>query len=187
MYSRYICVSANERIAELSKEKGELTKILAEFAEDCELDGRKAVTIGRKNGAKWFIAGSYCGFAALADGTLVEILPHDEGGETEARKKLCAELCRRCGYTFRPSELEPDMNSMEYFIGELFVSSEHEMKKEHYISFAAYVADSTVMMFKQYPEWELQFTMPLFRSGRLVWYCTEHGLFYQELRRSAEK
>ncbi len=116
MYSRYICVSANERIAELSKEKGELTKILAEFAEDCELDGRKAVTIGRKNGAKWFIAGSYCGFAALADGTLVEILPHDEGGETEARKKLCAELCRRCGYTFRPSELEPDMNSMEYFI-----------------------------------------------------------------------
>ena len=49
--------------------------------------------------------------------------------------------------------------------GELFISSEHEMTKEHYISFVAYQNDNTVMLFKQYPEWNLQVRMPLCRSG----------------------
>ena len=77
---------------------------------------------------------------------------------------------------------EADMLKVEDIGGELFVSSDHEMKKEHYISFAAYISDSSAMIFKQYPEWNMQFRLPLFRSGRLVWYCTKHGLFYQELR-----
>jgi hypothetical protein len=55
------------------------------------------------------------------------------------------------------------------------------MTKEHYISFAAYVNDDRVMIFKQYPEWGMQFDLPLYRSGRLVWYCTECGLLYQGL------
>ena len=78
---------------------------------------------------------------------------------------------------------EADMLKVEDIGGELFVSADHEMKKEHYISFAAYISDSSAMIFKQYPEWNMQFSLPLFRSGRLVWYCTKHGLFYQELRR----
>ena len=67
--------------------------------------------------------------------------------------------------------------------GEWFISSDHEMKKEHYISFAAYVTDSSAMIFKQYPEWNLQLTMPLYRTGQLVWYCTKHGLFRQNIKR----
>ncbi len=150
--------------------------------------------------------------SALAEifGTDIQTLLTGEVNKNESEKgnmkKLRFYVCRECGNIItatseaavtccgnRLAALEPekaekeDMLKVEDIGGELFVSSEHEMKKEHYISFAAYVADSTVMMFKQYPEWELQFTMPLFRSGRLVWYCTEHGLFYQELRRSAEK
>ena len=78
---------------------------------------------------------------------------------------------------------EAEMLKVEDIGGELFISSDHEMKKEHYISFAAYVSDSSAMVFKQYPEWNLQVTLPLYRSGKLVWYCTKHGLFYQELRR----
>ena len=65
--------------------------------------------------------------------------------------------------------------------GEWYVTSDHKMTKEHYISFAAYVSDSSVMMFKQYPEWSLQFNLPMYRSGRLVWYCNRCGLFYQEI------
>ena len=66
--------------------------------------------------------------------------------------------------------------------GEWFVSSEHEMTKQHYISFVAYLSDSSVMLFRQYPEWNLQFNMPLYRYGRLVWYCTKHGLMYMDLK-----
>ena len=67
--------------------------------------------------------------------------------------------------------------------GEWYVSSDHEMTKEHYISFVAYVSDSQFMMFRQYPEWDLQFNMPMFRTGRLVWYCNRCGLMYQDINR----
>ena len=65
--------------------------------------------------------------------------------------------------------------------GELYIHSDHEMTKEHYISFAAYVHDNKAMIFKQYPEWNMQMIMPLYRSGRLVWYCTKHGLMFQDI------
>lgn len=78
---------------------------------------------------------------------------------------------------------EADMLKMEDLGGEWFVSSEHEMTKDHYISFVAYVNDSSAMIFKQYPEWNLQLTMPLYRTGQLVWYCTKHGLFRQNIKR----
>ena len=66
--------------------------------------------------------------------------------------------------------------------GELLVSSDHEMTKEHYISFVAYVSDNSALLFKQYPEWGVQVMLPPYRSGRLLWYCTKHGLYYQDIR-----
>lgn len=91
-----------------------------------------------------------------------------------------------CGSRLLPLEpkkaAEADMLKVEDMGGELFVTAGHEMKKEHYISFAAYVSDSSAMVFRQYPEWDMQVRLPLYRSGRLVWYCTKHGLFYQDLR-----
>lgn len=72
--------------------------------------------------------------------------------------------------------------NIENIGGELYITSEHEMTKEHYISFVAYQSDSTLMMFKQYPEWAMQARLPLFRSGRLVWYCNKCGLLWQPIR-----
>ena len=144
----------------------------------------------------------------LADifGTDVQTLLSGEINKNESEKgnmkKLRFYICHNCGnivtatseaaVTCCGNKLtaleaqkagEADMLKVEDIGGELFVSSDHEMKKEHYISFAAYISDSSAMIFKQYPEWNMQFSLPLFRSGRLVWYCTKHGLFYQELRR----
>lgn len=62
---------------------------------------------------------------------------------------------------------------------EYFVSSEHEMTKEHYISFAAIITGDSIFLKKQYPEWNLQTRFPCFGHGILVWHCTKHGLFYQ--------
>lgn len=61
---------------------------------------------------------------------------------------------------------------------ELYVTSEHEMKKEHYISFAAYVKGDRAFIINQYPEWNLQFRFKKQGHGKLYYYCTEHGLFY---------
>ena len=142
----------------------------------------------------------------LADifGTDISVLLSGEVNENESEKgnmkKLQFYVCGQCGNVITASSeasvtccgnrlapLEPlkaeenERLSVEELDGELFVSSDHEMTKEHYISFAAYLNDSTAVICRQYPEWNLQFTLPLYRSGKLVWYCTRHGFFYQEL------
>ena len=78
---------------------------------------------------------------------------------------------------------ENEKLSIEDMHGEWYISSNHSMTKEHYISFVAYVNESTAMIFKQYPEWNLQLSLPLYRSGRIIWYCTKCGLLYQDIKR----
>lgn len=62
---------------------------------------------------------------------------------------------------------------------ELYVSSPHEMRKDHYISFVAYVTGDKVLIVKQYPEWNMQFRFHKLGHGRLYFHCSNHGLFYQ--------
>lgn len=116
MYTRHICVSANEKLANFSSGNDELSIMLSDLAEVCEASGRKAVAFCQQEGAGFFTAGSYCGFARLTDGTLIEILPPSENGIAEARKLLCAEFCKRCGFEDSRSSPDADMNFMEYFI-----------------------------------------------------------------------
>ena len=68
---------------------------------------------------------------------------------------------------------------VELIENDYFISSSHEMTKDHYISFVALVTGDTLMMKKMYPEWNLQARIPQFGHGKLVWYCIKHGLFYQ--------
>lgn len=63
--------------------------------------------------------------------------------------------------------------------GEVYVSSQHEMTKAHYISFAAYVTGDKAFIVKQYPEWNLQFWFHKYNHGLLYFHCAKHGLFYQ--------
>jgi transcriptional regulator with XRE-family HTH domain len=88
-----------------------------------------------------------------------------------------------CGKKLKPEELKKaDQNErldVEMIENEYFISSEHEMTKDHYISFTALLTGDTVMLRKQYPEWNIQTRIPAFAHGMLVWYCTKHGLFYQ--------
>jgi len=64
---------------------------------------------------------------------------------------------------------------------ELFLTSGHPMDKEHYISFAALLTGDTLFLRRLYPEWGLQIRVPAFaRHGRLLWHCSQHGLFYQD-------
>lgn len=116
MYTRHICVTVGENIAETAQENGSLSAMLGDFAGACAADGRKAVTVCQEDGAKYYRAGSYCGFACLADGTLIEILPPVGRDSVYARKVLCAEFCKRCGFTFSPSAFAPEMNFLEFFI-----------------------------------------------------------------------
>lgn len=88
-----------------------------------------------------------------------------------------------CGKRLEPLTAEKASEShvltIEPVEDELYISSPHEMKKEHYISFAAYVTGDRVLIVKQYPEWNLQFRFHKSGHGKLYFYCSNHGLFYQ--------
>lgn len=71
---------------------------------------------------------------------------------------------------------------IEKIENEYFVSSNHPMERQHYISFVALLSADGVIFRKLYPQWDLQCRLPFVRRARLVWYCTQHGLFYQEIK-----
>ena len=88
-----------------------------------------------------------------------------------------------CGKKLHPLEAvkapADEKLSVENIENDYYISSDHPMLKEHYISFVALLTGDTLTLKKQYPEWDLQVRIPGRAHGKLLWYCTEHGLFYQ--------
>ncbi|MEG1849781.1 MAG: helix-turn-helix transcriptional regulator, partial [Oscillospiraceae bacterium] len=64
---------------------------------------------------------------------------------------------------------------------EWYITSDHPMRKDHYISFLVFATGEKLQIIKQYPEWELQVRIPKRGHGMLLWYDTQQGLFYQLL------
>ncbi len=60
---------------------------------------------------------------------------------------------------------------------EWYVTLEHPMTKQHYISFVACVTPDTVIIRKLYPEQDAAARFPCMGRSRLYAYCTHHGLF----------
>lgn len=76
---------------------------------------------------------------------------------------------------------EEDKLQIEKVEGEWFITSRHPMTKAHHIAFVAFAAGDRVQLIRQYPEWDLQLRLQERCRGTLLWYCTQHGLFYQFL------
>ena len=64
---------------------------------------------------------------------------------------------------------------------EHFVTVNHDMTKEHYISFVAYVACDRVQFVKFYPEGNAETRLNFRGSGYLYLYCNKHGLMKQKI------
>lgn len=57
-----------------------------------------------------------------------------------------------------------------------FITVDHPMTKEHYLSFAAYVKSDKVYLNRLYPEQNPAFRFPVIKGGKLYVYCVKHGL-----------
>lgn len=66
---------------------------------------------------------------------------------------------------------------VETIDGEYYVSIEHEMNKEHYISFFAYVTSNYAEMIKLYPEQSAEGRFARREHGYFYAYCNRHGLY----------
>ncbi|MDF2905606.1 MAG: family transcriptional regulator [Herbinix sp.] len=61
--------------------------------------------------------------------------------------------------------------------GGLYLCMDHEMSKEHYISFIAYSTSDKLLINKLYPEQSAELQLRRMGHGILYYYCTNHGLF----------
>ncbi len=58
-----------------------------------------------------------------------------------------------------------------------YATFSHEMNKDHYISFVAYVTYDRVLLIKLYPQQGAQVRLPKMYDGKFYFYCSRHGLW----------
>ena len=95
-----------------------------------------------------------------------------------------------CGITLPPLEAsEADSEhevKLETVEDESFITINHSMTKQHYISFAAFTASDRIQIVKFYPEGNAETRMNLRGGGYLYFYCNRHGLMKQKVRQSRQ-
>jgi desulfoferrodoxin (superoxide reductase-like protein) len=91
-----------------------------------------------------------------------------------------------CGITLPALEAEEADDDhgirIENVEAEHFVTVDHPMTKQHYISFLAYVTSDRLQLVKLYPEGNPETRLQLRGFGMLYWYCNQHGLFKKKPR-----
>ena len=75
-------------------------------------------------------------------------------------------------HTINISEIEDDF----------YIEFNHEMTKEHYISFVSYVRFDRVLTIKLYPEQDCAVRFPKMYGGKIYFYCSKHGLFEYQMK-----
>ena len=92
-----------------------------------------------------------------------------------------------CGRRLQPLTPAADTEGHQLHIEEVedeyYATVEHEMRREHYLLFAACVSDDRVWFNRLYPEQSPAFRFPNLRSKtNLYLYCTKHGLLKYSLK-----
>lgn len=93
-----------------------------------------------------------------------------------------------CGVKLPAVEPEPEDDTHRIQIqtveDEYYVSVDHPMTKEHYLSFFAAVSDDGIQFVKLYPEGSAAARFKRSRVKKLYAYCNRHGMFYALVHRS---
>ena len=88
-----------------------------------------------------------------------------------------------CGRTLTALEANKASDEEKLKISEVedewYIETDHPMIRENYISFVAFATGDKIQMTKLYPEWDMQVRVQRRGHGKLIWYSTTKGLFYQ--------
>lgn len=189
------CVKIGKLIARLRKEKNLTQKNIAD-----------ALGVQNKTVSKWE-CGLGCPDLSLWPG-LSDILGVDMNqmmeGEITANKpdsgnidKIRFYVCPSCGnilvstgsasifccgrkleYILPTDTSDVPGIKVEEIDTEYFITFEHPMTKDHYISFIAYVKSDKVLLNRLYPEQSATCRIPItIGGGKLYVYCIKHGLW----------
>ena len=109
----------------------------------------------------------------------------------ESKKMTQEELAERihvscCGITL--PALEPETAGADHMIhveiveDEYYVTIDHPMNKDHFISFLAAVSDYRIQFVKLYPEGNAEARFKMDYVKYIYAYCNHHGLFKQKMK-----
>lgn len=94
------------------------------------------------------------------------------------------------GVCLSPAAAEKTDENHRIFIerveDEYYVRIDHEMTKQHYISFAAAAASDRMQMVKLYPEGNAEARFKINGVKKLYFYCNREGLFYTNVIKEIE-
>lgn len=83
------------------------------------------------------------------------------------------EASEKCPFPLKVEEVED----------EYFVSIEHPMEKEHYISFMLSANDSRIELKKLYPEGAAEARFKIRDTKDIYYYCNKHGLYVKHIKK----
>jgi len=93
---------------------------------------------------------------------------------SEAHMSCCG---RKLSALVAEADKENHAMRVEEIEDDYFVTIEHEMSKNHYISFIAYIGYDRVLFVKLYPEQSAELRFPKMQGKKLYAYCSQHGLW----------
>ncbi|NMO97967.1 helix-turn-helix domain-containing protein [Paenibacillus lemnae] len=114
-----------------------------------------------------FYACSYCGNVMSSTG---------DAGISCCGRKLAPLIAQR--------ENEDHHMIVEEVEDDYYVTIQHEMSREHFISFIAFVAYDRMIFVKLYPEQNAETRIPKMYRGTLYAHCSQHGLWSREIRKT---
>lgn len=176
-----------------------------------QLDLAETLHVSDKSVSKWETGRGYPDITliepiALALGTSVQELLSGSGVTNTNRAfnmlrskfyvcPMCGNVVRStgealiacCGITLPPLEAEAGDEAhalgIEPVEDEYYVTLNHEMTKEHFISFIAAVSDDGMQLVKLYPEGSAEARFKRCRVRYFFFYCNHHGLFRESARK----
>lgn len=96
-----------------------------------------------------------------------------------------------CGRPLHPLEARAEDENhkieIETIDGDFYVHMRHDMTKEHYVSFMAYLTGDKLYLNRLYPEQDIGVRFPKIGMGTLYVYCTDDGLYRKHVRRETGK
>lgn len=190
------CIKVGQLIHNLRKEKGMTQKQLA-----------YALNISDKAISKWECGNGCPDVSLLSElsavlGVNIEkilsgelLLNETVGGNMKNIKFYVCKTCGNismctgnaevscCGRKLEALSMKKAAENQRLHIEEIendrYITSDSPMKKDDYISFAAFATGNVLNIIKQYPEWSFEARIPVRGHGILIWYSDKEGLLYQ--------
>lgn len=186
------CVKIGQLIAQLRKERGLTQRSIA----DALNISNKAVSkwecgLGCPDVSLWADLSAVLGvdMTQMMEGEITRNRP--DGGNINKIRLYACPSCQNvltstgsaslfcCGRKLEPlTPRQDDAPPITVQVVDIdyYVAIEHEMTREHYILFAAYVKNDTVSLTRLYPEQNAALRIPHTPNGKLYLYCIKHGL-----------